>query len=601
MPERILFADIGSIFTNVSLLEVERESIRVLESSAHPTTLDEPNRDVMVGLQNAIEKLQRWTGLNLISPDGLILPSNGNSGVDYFAATSSAGGGLKVLAAGLSEQITAESAQRAALGAGAIVTGVVSFNEANLAFDNIERIKNTPYDMIFVTGGTDGGNVQDVLYLVEFLCLAAQEFAPTNSHKIPLVYAGNKEARPYLREIIGDSMELVCIDNIRPTVEKESLEHAREIIQDLFLRHTMSSVPGFAALDSWVGGRIRPTPVSIGDTLVHLAHMYQHDILAVDLGGATTDIFSIINGQFFRSVSANLGMSYSVGTTLKKIDPDLVERWVPMPKAKVDTLVRNWILNKTLRPSTLPQTVEELMIEHAFAKETIRLAYKDHQEVATGLKGVKIQRDIGDIFTQYGTGGTLVDMMKIGAVIAFGGSFTKSPRSTQALSMIIDGLELQGITNVYVDTGELLPYAGLVSTGIIDPNSFAHSPPLHLLATCISPVGPKLKAGSTIAKVVIDGKEHNIIAGQIGVVPIPANSNVVIEVAPRRDFDVGAGKGNTTHITLPRSEIGLVLDGRGRPITLPKKDEERIVTLKAWYEAIGAYPQKSLVDASQTC
>ena len=593
MLKRILVADVGSTFTSVSLLEATGDDIHIIDSSASPTTVNGNGLDVMVGVKNAVEKLEERTGITVVSADGLLSPSNGNSGVDCFVSTCSAGGGLKVLAAGLSDQITVESAQRAALGAGAIVTDVLSLNQAAIVLQNIRRVESTPYDMILVTGGTDGGNVQDVLDLVEFLCLATQSSASTNQRKIPLVYAGNKDAQPYLEDIVHSSIQLICVDNVRPSVEKESLDHVHEVIQELFLQHAMSSVPGFADLASWAQDRIKPTPVSIGEILGQMASKSGDNIMAVDIGGATTDVFSFLNGQFFRSASANAGMSKRIGS-MNTVRPDLVARWLPKPIDEAELLVRNWLLNKTLRPSTLPQTADELMLEQSFAREAIRLSLNDHKQVAKGLRGIKIQRQIGDVFTQSGTADTLLNLMDVSRVIGLGGVLAKAPRPAQAMSVLLDGLEPEGVTNLYVDTGRFLPYAGLLYAGMMDVDALWNMEPLKLLATCISPLGPRVKKDTVIATMVLDDAKYEIVSGKVTLIPLGLRAGNSVEIFPRRDFDVGAGRGNVVRTLVPKSELGLVLDGRSRPLALPDRDNERVTTLRAWYESIDAYPDQVL-------
>ncbi len=593
MLKRILVADVGSTFTSVSLLEATSDGIHIIDSSASPTTVSGNGLDVMVGVKNAVEKLEERTGITVVSADGLLSPSNGNSGVDCFVSTCSAGGGLKVLAAGLSDQITVESAQRAALGAGAIVTDVLSLNQAAIVLQNIRRVESTPYDMILVTGGTDGGNVQDVLDLVEFLCLATQSSASTNQHKIPLVYAGNKDAQPYLEDIVHSSIQLICVDNVRPSVEKESLDHVHEVIQELFLQHAMSSVPGFGDLASWAQDRIKPTPVSIGEILGQMASKSGDNIMAVDIGGATTDVFSFLNGQFFRSASANAGMSKRIGS-MNTVRPDLVARWLPKPIDEAELLVRNWLLNKTLRPSTLPQTADELMLEQSFAREAIRLSLNDHKQVAKGLRGIKIQRQIGDVFTQSGTADTLLNLMDVSRVIGLGGVLAKAPRPAQAMSVLLDGLEPEGVTNLYVDTGRFLPYAGLLYAGMMDLDALWNMEPLKLLATCITPLGPRVKKGTVIATVVLNDTKYEIVSGNLALISLGLRAGNTIEISPRRDFDVGAGRGNVVRTLVPESELGLVLDGRSRPLALPDRDNERVATLRAWYESIDAYPDQVL-------
>jgi uncharacterized protein (TIGR01319 family) len=592
MLERILIADVGTSFTKVSLLEHKAGKWLIRETAAAPTTVDSSKSDVMIGLQRAICKLESWTGLKLLSEKHLISPSGTSGGIDWFASTSSAGGGLQVLVAGLTEKITVESGHRAALGAGAVVTEVLSLNQANTELRSLERVRNVPCDMILVTGGTDGGNISDVLALAEFLSLATPKIRFQNQAKMPLVYAGNIEARPYLKEIIGDSLEIICVDNIRPSMERESLEPVRQAIQEIFLEHVMSSAPGFKTLALWAQNRVKPTPVAIGAVLTHLASKTKQDILGVDMGGATTDIFSIINGQFYRSVLANVGMSQSMGSLFEETTPALINRWLPMDEDEY--LVRNWHLNKIIRPTTLPQTMEELMLEQSFAKEAIRLSLNHHRLLVTGLKGVKIQRQVGDVFTQHGSGTTLVDLLKTRSLIGLGGIISNAPRHSQALSIMLDGIQPEGITDIYIDTGGFLPYAGILSANGKTESRISSIEPATLIGTCIAPVGPRVKQGTTIATVDVGNSSHRVVAGEISLA-CPGNSpEVKAKITPRRDFNVGEGNGNPVQTTIFQSEMGLVLDGRGRPLLLPKENSLRKTTLRIWYEALGVYPLEAL-------
>jgi len=598
VAEHILFADAGTTFTKVSLLERKGNTWRVRERAWAPTTVDSPYSDVMIGLRRAITKLETWAGVKLLSQNHLISETGKHQGAREFMATSSAGGGLQVLVAGLTEQITAESGHRAALGAGAVVTEVLCLNQATTDFKTLERISNVPCDMILLTGGVDGGNISDVLTLAQLLALAAPKprFG-AQGKKTPLVYAGNIDARNYLESIVGDSMELICIDNIRPTMETELLHPVRHVIQEIFLKHVMSGAPGFRNLALWAQDRVQPTPVAVGTALTQFAQHDNRNILAVDVGGATTDVFSVIDGRLYRSVSANVGMSYSMGNVLEQISPDMIIRWLPW--IQDDGVIRNWHLNKMIRPSTLPQTPEELVLEQCFAREAVRLSLKHHRSIVTGLKGVKISRQIGDIFTQHGTGHTLVNLMATGAIVGMGGVIANAPRLSQAVSIMLDGIQPEGITDIFIDEGLFLACGGLVSAGndgLMKPVPGIGAP--TFAGTCIAPVGPDVNPGTVIAEVDYGGYTYNIVAGEISVVPQvnpPDGSlHVEISVQPNKRFDVGAGQGHPVTAKLAASRMGLILDGRGRPVALPKNPEQRVSRLRQWYKALGIYPDKVL-------
>lgn len=593
VARRILFADIGTTFTKVCLLERTGDTWRIRKEATSPTTVDSPDLDVMIGVRSAIGKLESWSGIKILSQNQLVSPSSDSSGIDEFRATSSAGGGLQVLVAGLTEAITVESGHRAALGAGAVVTEVVSLHQVNTDSRSIERIRNVPCDMVLITGGTDGGNISDVLTLAEFLSLASPKPRFDTHAKTPLVYAGNTDAHTYLEGIIGDSMELICVDNIRPTVETESLQPVRNVIQDIFLRHVMSHAPGFRSLALWAQDKVKPTPAALGTALSYISSKKNCNILAVDVGGATTDVFSTIDGRFYRSVSANVGMSHSMGSILEETTPDLISQW--LLNGQNEGLVRNWHLNKMIRPTTLPQTIEELMLEQAFAKEAIRLSLNHHRSIVTGLKGVKIQRQVGDVFTQHGTGYTLVDLLSTKAVIGLGGVISNAPRLSQALSMIVDGIQPEGITHILVDDGSFLPYAGLFSDG-----SANQEKPLQgfesttLIGTCVAPIGPYVRPGTCIATVNVGSKSFDVVAGEILVADIDNSSDIQAVIEPKRNFDVGDGKGSSVTAIIPKSKMGLILDGRGRPLIVPKNPRLRLSSLRRWYKALDVYPDEVL-------
>jgi hypothetical protein len=133
-----------------------------------------------------------------------------------------------------------------------------------------------------------------------------------------------------------------------------------------------------------------PTPGAVGDILQRIAARDRLNAVCVDIGGATTDVFSVFDGVFNRTVSANLGMSYSISNVCAEATMPSVLRWVHIDMDERE--LRNRVKNKMIRPTTIPQTLEALIFEQAVAREALRLAYQQHKEFATALKGVQQQR-----------------------------------------------------------------------------------------------------------------------------------------------------------------------------------------------------------------
>ncbi len=588
MRDRIIAVDVGSTTTKTVLFERGEKGWRVLGKTVAPTTVESPDLDVMIGLRNALAKLERRTGRKLMDGNRLMMPSNASDGTDAFVATSSAGGGLQMLVTGLVKTMTAESAHRAALGAGAVVSDILSVDDDRVLMERIEAIRKVRPDMILITGGTDGGNISEVAAIAEYIAMANPEARFGTDFKIPVIYAGNTDARGFVEEAIGDVLDLSITENIRPKLETEVLRPAREEIHRLFLEHVMMRAPGYKTLASWADGKVMPTPIAVGNALTRLADMRMSDVLGVDIGGATTDVFSVISGQFYRTVSANLGMSYSTANVLAEAKVESVQRWLPWESD--ENQVRNWDFNKMIRPTTLPETLRDLVLEQAVAREALRLSLDHHRSLVRGLKGIQQRRGAGDIFEQHGTGATLVDLMKTGLIIGSGGVLSYAPRRAQAALMMMDALEPLGVTELAVDSQFLLPHLGVLMD--LDPQmakELLSTEALVPLGTVIAPRGQALSAGHSIARVELEGQVSHIESGEVRVIPLPPKSSALVTVVPKRGFDVGNGPGKPVTRSVSGGAVGLILDGRGRPISLPEDGRKRIALLRRWAKAMDAY------------
>lgn len=134
----ILATDCGSTTSKARLFKKINEEYRFVASGEAPTTVEAPLEDVTLGIRNAIREVEELTGHKLISQEGIISPSNGdNEGVDLYVTTSSAGGGLQMIVAGLTLNITASTAERTALGAGAIVMDVMANDDGREVYQKI--------------------------------------------------------------------------------------------------------------------------------------------------------------------------------------------------------------------------------------------------------------------------------------------------------------------------------------------------------------------------------------------------------------------------------------------------------------------------------
>src|SRR5512137_1341849 len=225
----ILATDVGSTTTKARFFHKKDGVWRFYVAGEAPTTVEAPYEDVTLGVQNAVREIEELTGHKLLNPDGtgLILPYDGKQGVDLYCTTSSAGGGLQMMVAGLIKNMTAESANRAALGAGAIVMDVIARDDGRQPYQKIQRIRNLRPDMILLAGGTDGGAGQHVMEIAELIKAAEPKPRLGASYSLPIVYAGNKSLRDDIAKLFKGEFALTSVDNIRPVLEQENTEPAR--------------------------------------------------------------------------------------------------------------------------------------------------------------------------------------------------------------------------------------------------------------------------------------------------------------------------------------------------------------------------------------
>ena len=600
----ILATDCGSTTTKAILIENINDEYRLTFRGEAPTTVEAPFEDVTKGVLNAVMEIEELSGKKIIVSEKIISPSNDNIGVDIYISTSSAGGGLQMMVAGVVKSMSGESAERAALGAGSIVMDVMASNDGRLPHEKIKRIRDLRPDMILLSGGIDGGTVSHVVELAEILAAANPQPRLGQNYQLPVIYAGNKVAQPDISRTLKEKVDLDIVDNIRPVLETENLEPSRDKIHDLFMEHVMQQAPGYKKLTSWTDAPIMPTPGAVGSLIEMIAEKENISVVGVDIGGATTDIFSVFQKKFNRTVSANLGMSYSICNVLAEAGLDNVLRWVPFDINRKE--LTNRIGNKMIRPTTVPQSLEELFIEQAIAREALRLSFIQHKEFAVGLKGVQKERTISDAFDQSSSGASLVNMMDLDLIVGSGGVLSHAPRREQSAKMLIDSFMPEGITQLAVDSIFMMPQLGVLAN--IDKKNLGeearnaalevfHKDCLIRLGTCITPIG-KVKNESTLLTIKLTFSNGEKIKKELKrneLHRIKADyEEVTAELIPHKKMDIGSGLGERIKTTIYGGLVGIILDGRDRPISIPNDPQERLSSLKNWSDALNEYPQKNL-------
>ncbi len=586
-PRTIVATDCGSTTTKAILIErQESGEYRLVRRGEAPTTVEAPFEDVTKGVLNAVLEVEELSGKKFIGNDNTIVrPDDGKLGADIYISTSSAGGGLQMMVSGVVKSMTAESAERAALGAGSIVMDVLASNDGRMAHEKIERIRRLRPDMILLSGGIDGGTTKHVVELAELIAAARPRPRLGSGYNLPVIYAGNDKAADEVDNTLGELVSLQMVENLRPVLEKENLGPARDRIHELFMEHVMAQAPGYSKLMEWTDSPIMPTPGAVGNIMQTISRKHNINLVGVDIGGATTDAFSVFEDVFNRTVSANLGMSYSISNVLAEAGFDNIMRWVPFDISEDD--LRDRIGNKMIRPTTIPQSMEELRIEQAIAREALRLAFIQHKSFAVGLKGIQQERSVSDTFSQKSTGESLVDMMSLNMLVGSGGALSHAPERAQAAQMMIDAFVPEGVTRLAVDSIFMMPQLGVLAnvnekaaTEVFEKDCLIH------LGTCVAPVGIG-KEGKPVIRMRGESKmgqkiDLEVNYGELQLLEFAPDDSMKAQFEPAKGFDMGEGPGKTVERTLHGGVVGLMIDTRGRPFEFKRDTSDRLSKLEKW-------------------
>ncbi|MDX9978311.1 MAG: glutamate mutase L [Candidatus Cloacimonadales bacterium] len=461
----ILIIDIGSTTTKSLLLKRGINKYNLIGIEISPTTVEKPFEDVKVGIRNSIKNLEAKHNKSILSEtnDDLLLQDDIS-----FLATSSAGGGLQILVVGLTLLDSAASAQRAAYGVGGVILNTLAIDDNRSSVERILILNTIHPDIILFCGGVSGGALFSVIRMADLLRNASIEQKFIHDEKIPLVFAGNENALDFVNTVFPDRYDLHIVENIRPKLKEENLEPAKNKMQELFLNSVMEHAPGYAPVKKMVEVDIIPTPTGVLNTMKLLGKKHRN-VISFDMGGATTDVFSYIVGNHQRSVSANYGMSYSIGNIIA--NSDFENDFKPYLKSinfAKDDYFYNYIGNKILFPTSNPTNDIETFIEHITAIQGIKLSIAQHFQLYFGIRD-GLYESILKLITKQDKYHHLFEAYKsfylsdINIFIGSGGVISHASKK-QALFMMIESFNPLGIAELWRDKHFISPHIGVLST-----------------------------------------------------------------------------------------------------------------------------------------
>ncbi len=575
--DTILAIDIGTITTRASLFDVVGSRYRFVASGSASTTIAPPFSDIREGITRAINHLQDITGRVLIGSDGnMLIPSHPDgTGVDAVSATLSAGPEIKVVAVGLLEDVSTQSAQNLAMTTYATVSEIVSLNDRRKQDARIDAILCARPDLIIVAGGIDGGATQSVQKLLEAVGLSCY-LLPRNQRP-QVLYAGNSSIHEEIKETIAPITDLHIAPNIRPDIHSEQLAPAGVTLSKIFKNVRSQQMFGVSDLDQWSNGRLLPTSTAFGRIVRFLSQIYDPNkgVLGIDIGASSTTIAAALKGDLGMRVFPQLGLGAKLENLSSHVPIDHIAHWI---SEEISTSsVRDYLYNKAAHPASVPVTVEEMAIEQAIARQMMRVVVS---QVLPSLP-----------FEVRGPGGDLLPWLE--PILAAGSVLSHAPTHGQSMLMLLDGLQPTGITTVVLDQNDLMASLGaaaeanpLMAVQVLESHAFLN------LGTVIAPVGnarkgvPVLRMRATFEDNT--DTEIEVKFGSIEVIPLPSGQSAQLQLRPLHRFDVGlGGPGRGGRVRVVGGSLGIVIDARGRPLQLSSDPELRRETFKRWLWTLG--------------
>ncbi len=573
--ESLLAVDIGTTKTNAQFFDVIDGHYRFVAAQSADTTLGYPYWDAGEGIRLAIKQLEGLIGRIFFRSDGsLITPSAmDNSGVDSFVMTMSAGEPLKVVAVGLVDEVSVESVHHLAATTYASIVDTMSLNDRRNQESRIDAIIRTRPDLVIMAGGIEGGASQSIKKLLTAVGLAC--YLLPKGYKPQVLYAGNQQIADEVRSSLEGIAEFKVTENIRPTLEVEQIAPAQKQLVEIFRKIRYKQSASIKEIDAWTNYHLIPTATGFERVIRFLSNIYDpgKGVLGIDIGASSITIVSAFTGKSSLGIYPQLGIGRNGSTILRFCTLAEIRRW--MPYEVTEDFIRDYLYNTTIYPDSLPTTFEELSIDHAISRQLMRFAV---EKISKRFPKRDLYQDkwILPWFEP---------------IIASGGVLTNTPTPSQAMLMLLDGLQPAGVTTILLDKSNLVSSLGAAAG--VNPALVVQvlgSNALINLGTVIAPVGIT-KRGTTILNLQItyeDGRKlsREVKFGSIEVLPLAYREKASIRVQPLHRFDVGMGPGQGGSLQVVGGVLGVVIDTRGRPLNFSTDLTQQRARMVKWMQSL---------------
>ena len=439
--------------------------------------------------------------------------------------------------------------------------------------DSILRIRP---DMVIIAGGTDGGASRSVQKLLEPIGLAS--YLMPEEKRPAVLYAGNDKLADEIKTLVGSlASTLHFSPNIRPSLETEDIDPAELELAQMTMTIRKKQLKGLDVLDLWAGGHTLPTAYATGRMVRFLSKVYgsPKGLLSVDLGSSSAVIAAGFQNKSVLKTFPHFGLGENITSLLNYTTIDDILRWSSLDIPP--SVIQNYLYQKALHPATIAATPEDLALAQAVATQSLFLAMQATQSDFP-KDAAYIKQTLTPLFDPIIAGGSVL-------------SDVSSPG--RSLLLLLNSVQPVGISTVILDQNNLMPMLGAAaSQNSILPVQVIESGAFLSVGTVIAPV-VSARYGQSILKAKITystGAESvvDLKYGFLETVPLATGEAARITIQVGRGVNIGFGSGRgVKNMSIAGGTLGIIFDGRGRPLDLPGDPVRRRELIKKWNWALG--------------
>jgi len=557
----ILAVDFGSVHTRALLIDQVNGVYQLVGFARTRTTDDFPVQNVTVGLGRVLNLLTDTSGRKFTNPDGRVISPEqpDRSGADTFVVTASGGRPLRALVVGLMPSISIASALKALSNTYVSVVETLHLADGRDFESRLNAVLHAFPDVVFIVGGTDGGASAPVLELLHVMTLSLS--LVDRRRRPTVIYAGNAALGQDVITRFEGVAEVLVAENVRPDMRTESVGSARSMLTRAFNRYAERRGYGFAELALLTPSGVMPSARGYVTIAGYLAQAKRERVIALDVGSGAS-ILAVANAKDTDfSIRTDLGVGHNAQSLLDVVGIDEVRRWLPFEATRSE--VRNYVANKTLRPSIIPSNLRELYLEHGLLRAAAGVMGR-----STGLGGAP-EADV---------------------LILGGAAFNDTGNAGYTALLGLDALGIAGVVRLYSDPYGLTAALGAVAASraeavvqVLDEGGYAE------LGTAIC-VSGRVRPDKPTLRVVLEqqgqpNREFVVNGGHIRTISLGIGERAKLKIRV-----LGGGldvKGRRSlKVEVIGGVVGVILDARGRPLLHHTTVAQRAELMTRWVSEI---------------